>query len=52
MYYRFNTPTGTDAIGLAEYTRMNTLRDYTTKYLATEDIKAQIKEVAALLVGE
>lgn len=46
FYYRFNAPTGTKSIGLADYLSMPALVAYTDNYLQTPTVDKWIEECA------
>jgi len=48
-YFRFNASTGTDAIDLDDFDKMNKLREYTEQYLRRPDVQDQIEKCARLL---
>ena len=50
-YYRFNSTTKQDNIGLDEYKRLDALEKHTRDYLAREDVAADIRKCARVLIG-
>ena len=50
-YYRFNPTTKQDDIGLDEYKRLDALEKHTRDYLAREDVAADIRRCARVLIG-
>ncbi len=50
-YFRFNPTTGNDAIGLADYQKLDLLEAHTLEYLAKPEVDAAIRECATVLMG-
>lgn len=48
-YFRFNANTGSEEIDLADWRKMEELKQDTVKYLEQEDVKGETSRVAEML---